>query len=298
VRDLYRAYLAHGALDGTGRRFGLTLDRTRDILTSRTYLGEANWNGILVPNAHPAIVDEALWIAVQVRVAARVRTARRYHDGTALLTGFLYVENSDVRMYHNAHRTRGARYYASSVRGMVNCSIAAETAEGLVLDALRRFTLSPAARRAYERDLVRVARADPHTRVRAALVRDRAKLRDAADRAASAYSRGLIDDASLVAVRREQERERLRLDAEERALPAIPDLARAMPALALRVGLAETVDAYQARGDTDGLRRLIEATMKRVEAWECRRTGLWGWDRRREILAHPPRIVCVSVLPE
>lgn len=299
VRDLYAAYLAHGAIDGTARRFGLTIGRTRDILTARTYLGEARWNGVAVPNAHPAIVDAATWAAVQSRIASRQRTARRARAGIAMLTGFLYAEDSDLRMYHNTYRGVGARWYGSAAKypGQINCSIPGALAERLVLDDLRAFALSPAARRAYERDLLYVARADPHRRVRAALARDRERLRTAADRAASAYANGLIDEASLLAVRREQERERARLDAEERALPPIPDLARAMPALALRVGLARTVDDYAARDDRDGIRRLIEALLTRIEAWDCRRTGERGWMRHHAVQERPPRIVCRSIFP-
>lgn len=297
VRAIFAHYLANGNFDAVAYRFGLDRGRVRKMLISRTYLGETHWRGITTPGTHPPLIAAADFAAVQTRIAGRARAGRRYHDGTALLTGFLYAEDTPARLYYNARHLRGTPHYTMRAAAYgINCSIAAPFAERCVLDDLRAMTLSPAARRSYERDLIRVARHDPHKRTRDALARDRAKLRDAADRAASAHARGLIDDLSLAAVQREQDRERRRLDAEERALPAVPDLARATPILHLRVGLAAQVNTCEARGDVEGLRRLIESLIARVEAWDCRRGSEKGWSRKKLMEAHPARIICMPIL--
>jgi len=299
VRAIFAHYLLTGNYDAVASRFDLDRGRVRKMLVSRTYIGETHWRGITTPGTHPPLIDAAEFAAVQERIAGRRRAGRRYHAGTALLTGLLYAEDTPARLYYNARHTGGTPHYTMRATAYgISCSIAAPYAERCVLDDLRSMTLSPAVRRAYERDLVRVSRHDPHKRARDALMRDRAKLRDAADRAASAHARGLIDDLSLAAVQREQARERQRLDAEERALPAIPDLARATPVLALRVGLLSAVNDCERRGDVEGLRRLVEALFARVEAWDCRRTGDVGWTRKKTMEAHPPRVICRPIFEQ
>ena len=303
VRDIYAHYLANGNYVSASLRFNLRPNYIKAILNSSTYIGVTTWDGLVVPGTHPPLVDRATWEATQARILTRRKAGRRYHEGSAMLTGLIYAEDTDMRMHHIVHRLRKKtmpRYYAcNTVPSLgVRVTCRAEIAERIVLDDLRALALAPAARRAYERDLRRVAHSDPHRRAREALTRDRDRLQEAMNRAGIAYSRGLINETALTAVHRDQARERARIEAEGRTLPPAPDLAQVTPLLNLRVGLTARVDDLEARGDVPGLRRLIEALFRRIEVWDARADGTIGWTRRKTALEHPPRIVSVSIFAD
>lgn len=297
VRAIFAAYLRSGNYDTLAVAFHRSVRSIRYTLTNEAYRGVLHWSDTRVPDAHPPLIDPATWAAVQTLRQTRAKRNTHHRPNAALLTGLLHFEDTRYRMYHNTARGRGTMFYATrSFDPTVSGSVYAAVAERAVLDDLRSLTLAPAARRAYERDLARVARHDPHKRTRDDLARHRARLRTGFDRITLAYARGLLDETALATARRTLDHESALMDAEERALPPLPDLAAATPLLNLRVGLAATVDAMEARNDRLGLRRLIESLFVRIEAWECRKDGLARFARRDQMRAHPPRIVCHSVL--
>lgn len=137
VRYIYRRYLElkclrHLTLDlddkgiTTKRRVSSSSRRTGGIrftygplaylLKNRTYLGEIGHKGAWFPGEHEAIVDPALFIAVQDLLQSNSVTRRQRRSDTRSLLADLLFDDRGNRMSHNFSTKRGVRYrfYVSS----------------------------------------------------------------------------------------------------------------------------------------------------------------------------------------
>lgn len=117
------------------------------LLRNRVYRGEAVHKGVAHPGEHDALINEALWDAVQAKLSAQdPKQGRGRAESGALLLGLLYDDRGN-RM-SPSHTTRKAgryRYYVSQalLQGKKQEAgstgrIAADQLEAVVLDALRR----------------------------------------------------------------------------------------------------------------------------------------------------------------
>jgi hypothetical protein len=106
----------------TGRRIGgvpFTKGPLAWLLGNRTYLGEINHKGHSYPGEHEAIVDSALFAAVQAQLQANRRNRRqRYMASEALLSGRLFDDRGN-RVTPSSANKKGLRYryYVSSMLG-------------------------------------------------------------------------------------------------------------------------------------------------------------------------------------
>jgi hypothetical protein len=265
--------------------FGINTITLRATLRRRVYLGETVWNGITIPNTHPAIVDKATWEAVDRLRKERARSCRRQHLGTALLTGFIYVEDTERRLYHYLRRGRDTerRYYVTTDgEHLTRHSIRADDAEQAVVNCLKTLTLSDADRKELERELRQRVKDDPAKRERAALNRRLTKLDTEEIETARMEAQRRITPVVADRMRQEQRKER---NAVQMRLDALPPLTRpqdAAPVLLLRVNLAERIEvAYQAR-NWQALRVLMEAFVSRVEVYGGQATrNQWRQKPRR-----------------
>jgi site-specific DNA recombinase len=167
VRMIFERYLALGTLRcllaelntkgiitrkralATGRTIGgiaFTPGPLGYLLRNRTYIGELNHHDVSYPGEHEAIVDTALFAAVQARLSENLQNhhARRLKSA-ALLIGKLY-DDAGNRMTPSSTRKRGLthRYYVS--RALLDgrkgeCGsiprAAADQVEALVVNALK-----------------------------------------------------------------------------------------------------------------------------------------------------------------
>lgn len=271
--DAQRAFemvLRTGNIEATAAVFGINTHSLRFALKNRAYLGETVWNGITIPDTHPAIVRRETFDAVQAMRARRRGQKRRERQGTALLTGFIYVKDTPERLYHyvRRRRTQGVnRYYVTKAGNHTPYyAIRAEVAERIAVDHLKTLTLTPDEVAEIERGLRERARDDPHKRERVSLARKLAALD--AERVATnrMEAQRRITPAEADRMRAAQERERAGYRARLDALPAVPGREQ-RDALRSRVGLAERIERVYAAGDTATLRLLVEAFVARVEVW-------------------------------
>ena len=116
------------------------------VLTNRIYLGEMNHKGRSFAAEHPAIVERAVFEAVQARLAANRNSHHaRLHASEALLRGRLHDDRGNrmtptharkgaarYRYYVSLALTKGRKEEAGSV-----CRVSAPEVEQIVLAALR-----------------------------------------------------------------------------------------------------------------------------------------------------------------
>jgi len=295
---LWSAYLRTGNLMQASIEAQVTSDAAAFMLRNRAYCGDTVWRGIEVPDTHPPLVSRALWDGAYALITGRAAQAQKTPAAPSLLTSLLYLEDTPHRLYLNSNRARSLKpewahdYYATKQTHLVPvASVRRDGADALALDALRALSLTPRARQAYERDLVRVSRTDPDRAARAAAERERARIAAARLRAAEGYAAGLIDPVSAAALRDRHDREERENAARAVQLPPLPDLAAATPLLDLRMGLAQSVDLLLRVGDIVTLRRMIETLFRRLEIHDARSNGLRGRARTNWLKEHPPRLV-------
>lgn len=268
AQAVWEMVLRTGSIEATAAAFGLNTISLRATLGRRVYLGETVWNGIVIPNTHPAIVRRETWEAVAAMRAERARTGRRERHGTAMLTGFIYVAESDRRMHHYQRTQRGmTRRYYVTVDGthLPNHSVRAADVERAVVNALKTLTLTPETRRTVERNLRERAKRDPEKRERARLERRLVALADEAVNTARMEAQGRITPRIADDMRAQQQRDYAATRANLDALPQIVTAREAAPLLDLRIGLADRVEAAYAAGNWRALRILVEAFIARVE---------------------------------
>ena len=152
VRCLYRRYLELGAvaelktdLDAAGivskrtpRRGGTPMQRGAlyRLLSNPLYCGQVQHKDMVYPGQHPAIVDEALWTAVQSRLRSNCNDASVRPKAThaSLLSGIAF-DGAGHRLTpsHAVKNGRRYRYYLSQP---LTTSSKTHTREGLRLPAV------------------------------------------------------------------------------------------------------------------------------------------------------------------
>ena len=291
---LWAIFLATGNATLAATSVGVIPETAFTMLHNRAYCGDTVWADIERRDTHEPLVSRATWDAAHALLVRRSGDLRRQRFDTALLTGFLYLEETSARLYQQMPRTRNQqRYYVtqSSFRTPY-ASVRADYAEAEVLDALRSLSFTPVQRRAYEKQIERERRTDPQATERERVTRDLAAVREARVNAADDYSRRRLDDATYDALKRRHDATEAELRTLAARLPPLPDAATLAPLLDLRTRLDETVDTLVAHGDTATLRGVIEVLFMRIEVWDARPNGLRGGARAKAQAATPPRIVC------
>lgn len=87
------------------------------LLKNRFYLGEINWDGIIVKKAlHKPLIDERTFNAVQEVMANHNHNATRARKYRYLLTGFLFCAECGSRYTGETHAEKGISYYRCSRR--------------------------------------------------------------------------------------------------------------------------------------------------------------------------------------
>ncbi len=210
VRHIFRRYLEHGCvrelrreLDDAGYRSKLRKSADGNItggtpftrgalyalLQNRLYIGEVVHKDASYPGEHDAIVDEALWQAVQTRLAEnRIdRKFRKDAKETSLLAGLIFDERGDRLTPSHANKAgRRYLYYVSEclVQGRgdgegSSLRLPASEVETVVLSEIRSLLRTP------PRLLDAMAILDDDVASQRRLVergRDRAETLDQADR--------------------------------------------------------------------------------------------------------------------
>lgn len=91
VRDIFQRYVGGQSMKRVADELGLKLDRVKDALDRRLYLGEVQgppsapgkMDGEWIPNCHEAIIDRALWDRARATINARRLGGPRPRDGTS-----------------------------------------------------------------------------------------------------------------------------------------------------------------------------------------------------------------------
>jgi DNA invertase Pin-like site-specific DNA recombinase len=153
-RDLgsVRLLQAQLATEGVGSKSGRRLKRGAlfHMLQNRIYRGEVAHKGNIYPGEHEAIIDEALWDAVQAQLAGNraERASGSNADHPSLLAGLAYDGDSRTRMTptHAVKAGKRYRYYVSQtlIAGARSASpggrrVPASDLEQLVVGRVRRF---------------------------------------------------------------------------------------------------------------------------------------------------------------
>ena len=141
-----------GAVLGRGAIFHL--------LSNRLYIGQTVHKGTAYPGAHAAIIDQALFDAVQLRLAQKGGAERRARSGlhpkppAALLAGLVFDDRGNLMSPVSARKGKGRvyRYYVSAAvlrgRNQEAGSLArypAPALEDLVRDRVSRLDLTQSA---------------------------------------------------------------------------------------------------------------------------------------------------------
>jgi site-specific DNA recombinase len=119
------------------------------IIQNRLYRGEISHKGAIYPGEHPAIIDPALWDAVQQQLAEHRADSPDRPNGTmpSLLTGLLYDETGDRMVPSHAVKAgKRYRYYVSArlitgsrVEAPDGMRVPAAEVESGVIERIRRF---------------------------------------------------------------------------------------------------------------------------------------------------------------
>ena len=130
---LVRALTADGLTTRTGSRF--SKQGLQKLLTNRIYRGEIVHKGAHFAEQHEAIIDEALWDAVQAVFAehpvVRRATAAVTND-EALLRGLIFLADGDRLQSSFTTKSNGRRYCYYVCRSSLRFGINLETSVGRV----------------------------------------------------------------------------------------------------------------------------------------------------------------------
>lgn len=286
AQKVWDAVLATGSIERAAAMYGLNTLNLRVMLKCRTYLGETVWNGIVMPNTHPAIVSRETWEAVDALRNARKTQKRRERRDTALLTGFIYVADTDQRLYSytRLRRTEGInRYYVTKAGNHTPYhSIRADDADQAVIDGLIGLSVNQAQLREIESEERESSRDDPHKRERASLRRKIAALDTERIETARMEAQRRITSIEADRMHAQQDRERAGHVARLDTLPPPWDAA-AVASMRARLDLAARIEYAQAKGDVVTLRLLVEAFIARVEVWGGEGGRGYRWLPPREV---------------
>ena len=119
------------------------------ILTNRKYIGEYKFGDIVIPNAIPAIIDEATFTSVQQRMARNKKApAMHRSEDDYLLTTRLFCGKCGAMMtgvIGTSHTSRQYRYYKCNHSKQGKCdkkSVRKEWLEEFVLDEIKELLSS------------------------------------------------------------------------------------------------------------------------------------------------------------
>lgn len=150
--------------DVTGKRWGY--DRVKYLLTNEVYRGIQQFGAWRNPNAHEAVISEALWEAVQAGLTTRVRSPKRAPKDTTsyFLRGLVFCPHCGCRMTPGDHHGRLAsvRYYEcthATKRKTTGCPVRRVNADVLhqaVLDEIGRAVEHPTRMNDLIREAVRL----------------------------------------------------------------------------------------------------------------------------------------------
>jgi len=293
AQQAWDTFLATGNAAQTAASYGLGLRRFKWMLSNRAYCGDTVWSGIEVRDTHPAIVRRETWDAAYAIATMRRHGSRRERPGPHLLTGFLYVEDSDTRMHHHwdgAHRNRYYHTVHDLYYAQPRHVVRADVAEEAVLAELCGAEMSPAeARRAEAMARARL-RTDPDRRERERVQRRLTLVETEQVETGRMAAQHRLDAATYERMRLAQERDRAELTAALAALAAVPDLAAVRVAVSVRRGLATLVNHAWDAGNITALRILIEGLIARVEVWGAVSPPLRGGQATAYWRDNPPEI--------
>jgi site-specific DNA recombinase len=193
VRAIFARYLELGSmnevmdwLDALGHRTRVTTSRRGKIrggvtfgrgalnhlLKNRHYLGQIVHKGISHPGAHLAIVDEALFEAVQQKIAANThaRRERPLRSGSALLKGLLFDAEGEPMSPSFGYGKSGRlyRYYVSAPL---------QQGKRSADDDVARRVAAPLLEETVRQAVLRIARAADDAAIRTAVARIELDLR-------------------------------------------------------------------------------------------------------------------------
>ena len=124
--------------------FAMKYNAVFRILTNRKYIGEYKFGDIIIPNAIPAIIDEATFNSVQQRMARNKKApAMHRSEDDYLLTTRLFCGKCGAMMtgvIGTSHTSRQYRYYKCNHAKQGKCdkkSVRKEWLEELVLDEIK-----------------------------------------------------------------------------------------------------------------------------------------------------------------
>lgn len=141
VQWAYRERVEGLPLTEIADRLAMTPSGARHLLTNRVYLGELRSGENVNPSAHPALVEEDLWLAAQAKHVAR--TVRRGEP--ALLAGLVRCCGCGHVMSRS--RSGAAVVYACAVRhSLGHCEQAAAITARLLDDHVEQIALQHLAR--------------------------------------------------------------------------------------------------------------------------------------------------------
>lgn len=103
VRAAFRMRAGGETTASVARYLGMTPSGAFQLLRNRVYLGELRVGKYVNPAAHPALVDESLWLEVQA--AWGTRPSRGRTDGPALLAGLVYCTGCGQTMSRSGGRS-------------------------------------------------------------------------------------------------------------------------------------------------------------------------------------------------
>lgn len=164
IRNIYQRYLEVGSIrtlkmdldrqciqspkriHSTGREYGgvpFSRGNLQRILTNPVYIGKITHLGKVHQGQHPAIIDQALWEAVQ----AKIENNRQAHQerpkapSDSLLTGILFdAEGQRLSPSHSQKQSKRFRYYISEK--MVNESALASNGIRIPAQELETFVIN------------------------------------------------------------------------------------------------------------------------------------------------------------
>jgi DNA invertase Pin-like site-specific DNA recombinase len=290
----FDAFLQTRSVEATAVQFNADTGSMRQWLRNRAYLGEVTWRGITVTDAHPAIVRRETFDAVNAILDTRRRGERRESYGTALLTGFLFVQGTERRLYQHKDKRSEHRWYTTqALHGWLpRYSVDADLADAYAVEQLMTLSLTPEDQKIMERRLRDQMRSDPDKRLRNSLARKRTALITEQLSTDRMRARGEIDAARWQRMQQEQQHDLAAIDSQLASLTPLPDVAAASRLIALRVNLSTDIERAWEQRNIPALRALVEAFVARIEVEVEPTEGLIGraashWKK------YPPRFSIV-----
>lgn len=281
AQAIWEYYLATRSVNACVRRFDIPRSTLIKMFRNPAYVGDYYWGGETIPNNHPAIVDRATWQAVDACFVRPHGTGqRRERRDSALLTGLLYLHDSDVRLYLTPRPwvfKGGTRKGEETIYWQYTTAGKADIAPyyfGVRQDVIEEYAVNELANlgipEGYADEVMAAFTAqtqhDPYAEERAAVERAIRDLDAERLRAARLLSQNRIDDTTYDALRAAHLREEADLAHRRATLPPALDPTHAMRALTMRVNLRENVEEAWERREIAALRTMLFACFLRFEA--------------------------------